>query len=63
MFKNAKFLEKFFEEQLVKLLPDYASKRNGTNGSTRGPESKRMRVENQRPTETIDDGDDDVIFT
>lgn len=56
-------MEEFFEEQLVKLLPDYASKRNVTNGSTRGHESKRIRIENQRSTETIDDGDDDVIFT
>lgn len=55
-------MDKFFEECLQKFLPDYASKRNGVNGSNRAHESKRIRLENQRTTEIIDDGDDDVIL-
>ena len=62
MFKNAQYLENFFEEMLAKYLPDYATKRSNTNGNLRGPESKRVRTENQRPLEIIDDGDDDVIL-
>lgn len=62
IYKNAQFLEKFFEEQLVKLLPDYLSKRSSANGSIRSHEAKRMRLNNQRPTEIIDDDDDDVIL-
>lgn len=53
-------MDKFFEECLQKFLPDYASKRNGVNGSNRAHETKRIRLE--RPTEIIDDGDDDVIL-
>lgn len=62
IYKNAQFLERFFDEQLAKLLPDHVPKKNGTNGSIRGPESKRIRIEDQRPTQ-IDDDDDLVMFT
>lgn len=61
IYKNARYLEKFFEEQLTKLLPDYLPKRNSLNGSNRAHEAKRPRIE--RATEIIDDGDDDVILT
>lgn len=62
MYKDAQYLETFFDEMLVKLLPDHVSKKNGTNGSIRGHDSKRMRTENQRPMEIIDDGDDDDVI-
>lgn len=62
VYKNARFLEKFFDEQLIKLLPDYATKRSSVNGNNQSHEHKRMRLENQRSTEIIDDGDDDVIL-
>lgn len=61
IYKNARYLEAFFEELLHKYLPDYAKKRSNTNGNVRGPEIKRIRAENQRPLE-IDEGDDDVIL-
>lgn len=55
-------MENFFEELLIKYLPDYASKRSNTNGNVRAPEFKRLRTEDLRPLEIIDDGDDDVIL-
>lgn len=61
IYKYAQYLEHFFEQLLHKYLPDYATKRSNTNGNVRGPESKRIRTENQRPL-IIDDGDDDVIL-
>lgn len=63
IYKNAQFLDKFFEECLQKFLPDYASKRSSVNGGTRvAYDAKRIRLDNQRSTEIIDDGDDDVIL-
>lgn len=62
IYTNAKFLERFFEELLNKYLPDYATKRSKTNGNARAPELKRIRTEDLRPLEIIDDGDDDVIL-
>lgn len=62
IYKSAKYLERFFEELLLKYLPDYAAKRSNTNGNAHAPELKRIRTENQRPLEIIDDGDDDVIL-
>lgn len=58
-------MEEFFDEQLVKLLPDYVTKRITVNDSFRPQDAKRTRLEDQRPTEIIDaddDDDDDVVL-
>lgn len=63
IYRNARFLAKFFEEQLIKLLPDYVSKRlSGEKKSCEATPSKRLRLDNRATTEIIDDGDDDVIL-
>lgn len=55
-------MEKFFNEQLTKLLPDYFQKRSiDLNGDGKAIDAKRIRLTEPVTTEIIDD--DDVILT
>lgn len=60
MYRNALYLEKFFDDQLKKLLPDYIMKKVGdslSDGTTLS--AKRPRLEDVHATEVIDVPDDD----
>lgn len=57
IFKSAKYLEKFFNEQLTKLLPDYLPKKSNDTSRDKASETKRIRIDNEIPTEIIDDDD------
>lgn len=60
--QKALYMEKFFDEQVKKLLPDYLMQRV-SDSLTDGPEygSKRMRIDESESAEVIDVPDDDVL--
>lgn len=55
-------MEKFFDEQVKKLLPDYLMQRV-SDSLTDGPEygAKRLRIDETELAEVIDVPDDDVL--
>lgn len=61
IYKGATFLERFFDEQLKKLLPDYLMRKVNEPKDNETTEVKRLRLEAQKSSEIIDVGDDDIM--
>lgn len=59
IFANARYLDKFFEEQLQKWLPDYAAKKPGKHGSADKDASYESA---SKRSKTATEDDDDVIL-
>lgn len=57
IYKSAKYLEKFLNEQLKKLLSDYLPKKSNETSRDRTSDAKRTRIDSDIPTEIIDDDD------
>lgn len=61
IFRSAKEMEKFLEEQLTKWLPDYAGRKRNTPAPNTDQPSKRQRTGDESIRQILDD-DDDVVM-
>lgn len=60
IFTSARYLEKFFDDQLIKWLP-FCIKRFNGGGNTEASATKRPRLDNNA-TVVIGEGDDDDVI-